>query len=355
MLLPDASGRIALPRGRGEPGSLHAADAGIAQWVHDHVQPAGLGTDTLAGTDTIYMPLAIGPRAVGVIALLPANARRVFVPEQRRLLQSFASQVAVALQRVRLADEARAAQLAADTESVRNALLAAISHELRTPLAAIVGASSTLAESGDALVPAVRAELAASIAAEARHMSEVVAKVLDLARLQSGAAHLARDWHPIEEIVGSALARSRGRLADHPVTTRLPPPPALVHVDAVLLEQVIANLLENAAKYTPPGTPVAIEASIDAGVLDLSVTDRGPGIRPGDEQRVFEKFHRGTPEGGPGGAGLGLAICRAIAEAHGGRIRAENRAGGGAAFRLEIPQPDEPPVLAAEAPEAHAP
>ena len=179
-------------------------------------------------------------------------------------------------------------------------------------------------------------------------MSEVVAKVLDLARLQSGAARVARDWHPIEEIVGSALARLRNRLAGHPVSMRLPAPPALVHVDAVLLEQVVANLLENAAKYTPPGTPIAIDAALEDRELRLSVSDRGPGFRPGDEDRLFEKFHRGTPEKGPGGAGLGLAICRAVVEAHGGTIRAENLKGGGAAFRVALPQPDEAPRIEPE-------
>jgi two-component system sensor histidine kinase KdpD len=355
VLLPDATGRIRRPTGRGEAGSLHGADSGVAQWVFDHGQAAGLGTDTLPGTDTLYIPLAIGEHRLGVIALLPANARRVFVPEQRRLLQGFASQVAVAVQRARLAEEARAAQLAAQTESVRNALLAAISHELRTPLAAIVGASSTLAESGDSVPPAVRAELAASIAEEARHMSEVVAKVLDLARLQSGAARVTRDWHPVEEIVGAALTRLKSRLAGHPVSTKLPPAPALVHVDAVLLEQALANLLENAAKYTPPGTPIAVGAAIDEGRLFLSVSDRGPGIPPGQEERVFEKFHRATPESGPGGAGLGLAICRAIADAHGGTIRAENAPGGGAAFHLVLPQPENAPRIEAEAAEEPAP
>jgi two-component system sensor histidine kinase KdpD len=179
-------------------------------------------------------------------------------------------------------------------------------------------------------------------------MSEVVAKVLDLARLQSGAAPVQRDWHPVEEIVGSALARLRERLARHKITTRLPPPPALVHVDAVLLEQVVANLLENAAKYTPPGTSIEVRAAIDDGIFALVVHDEGPGIKRGEEERVFEKFHRSAPEAAPGGAGLGLAICRAVVEAHGGRIAAENSASGGATFRVEIPQPDEAPRVEVE-------
>ena len=208
VLLPDAAGRIRHPKAAGTAGSLHGADLAIAQWVYDHAQPAGLGTDTLAGSDTLFVPLAPHAKAVGVLALLPANPRRVFVPEQRRLLETFAGQIAVAIQRARLADEARAAQLAAETESLRNALLAAISHELRTPLAAIVGASSSLAEPPAGMTEPARRELARTVAEEARRMSEVVAKVLDLARLQSGATRVHAGWHPVEEVVGSALART---------------------------------------------------------------------------------------------------------------------------------------------------
>ena len=350
VLLPDANGRVKHPRGESVAGSLHGADLGIAQWVYDHTLPAGLGTDTLAGSDTHFVPLATPTGPVGVLALLPANARRIFVPEQRRLLDTFAALVAIAITRAQLADEARAAQLAAQAEGLRNALLSAISHELRTPLATIVGASSSLAEQSEAMDASARKGLAQSIADEARHMSEVVAKVLDLARLQAGATRVHADWHPVEEVVGGALARLAGRLSHHKVTTRLPQEPLLARYDAVLIEQVLINLLENAAKYTPPGSGIDIAVEADRDEIEFIVADDGPGLRPGQEKKVFDKFHRGAPESAPGGAGLGLAICKVIVEAHGGRIWAENIPAGGAMFRFTLPQADEPPVVEAEAP-----
>jgi two-component system sensor histidine kinase KdpD len=349
VLLPDEAGRIRHPKAPSVAGSLHGADLAIAQWVYDHAQPAGLGTDTLAGSDTLYVPLAPHQKAVGVLALLPANPRRVFVPEQRRLLETFAGQIAVAIQRARLAEEARAAQLAAETESLRNALLAAISHELRTPLAAIVGASSSLAEAPAGMTEPARRELARTVAEEARRMSEVVAKVLDLARLQSGATRVHAGWHPVEEVVGSALARTAQRLARHRVTTRLPSGTALGRFDAVLVEQVLVNLLENAAQYTPPGSHVEVAVAPRRGELEFSVCDDGPGLPRGEEKKIFEKFHRGAPEKAPGGAGLGLAICKAIVEAHGGEIEAENIPAGGALFRFTLPQGEEPPEVEIEA------
>lgn len=283
-----------------------------------------------------------------MLALLPANPRRVFVPEQRRLLQAFSGQIALAIERALLADEARRAQLAAQTESTRNALLAAISHELRTPLAMIVGASSSLAAPPATMGEDARRELAQTIAEGARRMSEVVTKVLDLARLQGGATRVRPDWHDLEEVVGSALARLASPLAGHHVATRLPQGVTLARFDAVLIEQVLINLLENAAKYTPAGSHVTVTAERRSDALEVSVADDGPGLPPGEERAVFDKFHRGAPEAAPGGAGLGLAICKAIVEAHGGRIRAENRAEGGAVFRFDLPQFEEPPMLEAE-------
>ena len=295
------------------------------------------------------MPLTIGARAIGVLALLPENPRRIFIPEQRRLLLTFAGQVAGAIERAHVSDDARAAALAAETESLRNALLAAISHELRTPLATIVGASSTLAEQGDALAPASRRELATTVAQEAQRMSEVVAKVLDLARLQAGATHVNAEWHSLEEIVGAALARVP--LAGHEVATNLPAGLPLVRLDAVLMEQVIANLVENAVKYTPRGSHIEVAAARSAGGIAITVADDGPGIPEGEEERIFAKFHRGgAPESAPGGAGLGLALCRAIVEAHGGHITAANRPEGGALFRIALPQGETPPVIEDEAP-----
>jgi two-component system sensor histidine kinase KdpD len=348
VLLPDATGRVRHPRAESIFGSLHGADLGIAQWVFDHAQPAGLGTDTLAGADAFFLPLLAPNKTIGVLALLPANPRRVFVPEQRRLLDTFAGQVAVAIDRAQVAEAARAAELRAKTEGVRNALLSAISHELRTPLATIVGASSSLAEAPDTMSEAARRELARSVAEEAQRMSDIVVKVLDLARLQAGATRVQADWHPIEEVIGAAISRMSPRLAAHRVATHLPARSRLARLDAVLIEQVLANLLENAAKYTPPGSHIHVSAEFSRDELAITVTDDGPGLPPGEEAKVFDKFHRVAPESTPGGAGLGLAICKAIVEAHGGTIYAENIPAGGALFRFTLPQDEKPPSIARE-------
>jgi two-component system sensor histidine kinase KdpD len=345
VLLPDETGRVRYPRAESIFGSLHGADLSIAQWVHDHGQPAGLGTDTLAGSDTLFVPLVTPNKTIGAIALMPANPRRVYVPEQRRLLDTFAGQIAVAIERAQVAEAARASELKAKTEGVRNALLSAISHELRTPLATIVGASSSLADAPESMSDQARRELARSVAEEAQRMSDIVVKVLDLARLQAGATRVHADWHPIEEVIGSALSRLAPKLAKHLVTTRLPAPSRLVLIDAVLIEQVVTNLLENAVKYTPAGTRVNVAAEVARGELVVTVTDDGPGLPPGEETRVFDKFHRVVPETTPGGAGLGLAICKAIVEAHGGTISAENIPAGGAMFRFSIPQDEKPPAV----------
>jgi two-component system sensor histidine kinase KdpD len=291
------------------------------------------------------VPLLSPNKTIGVLALLPANPRRLFVPEQRRLLDTFAGQVAVAIERAQVAQTAHAAELRAETESVRNGLLSAISHELRTPLATIVGASSSLAEAPDAMSEAARRELARSVADEARRMSDVVAKVLDLARLQAGARRVEADWHPIEEVIGAALSRLAPKLEHHRITTRLPSKPRLARVDAVLIEQVLVNLLENAAKYTPPGSHINVAAEFSRGELVVTVTDDGPGLGRGEEKKIFDKFQRSAPEIVPGGSGLGLAICKAIIKAHGGEIWAENIPAGGAMFQFTIPQDIEPPAL----------
>jgi two-component system sensor histidine kinase KdpD len=348
ILLPEPGGRLRHPGGESISGSLHGADLSIAQWVYEHNQAAGLGTETLAGSDTHFVSLASPNRTVGVIALLPANPRRLFVPEQRRLLDTFAGQIAIAIERAQLAEDARAARLQAETEELRNSLLSGISHDLRTPLASIVGASSTLAESAEQLTPQARRELATGISDEARHMSEVVANVLDLARYQAGAFRLNLQWHVLDEVVGAALARARPRLGEREVKLALPADAPLVQLDAVLIEQVLVNLLENAAKYTPPRTTVTVAAETNPGELALSVSDNGPGLRPGEEEQVFEKFYRGSPESATGGVGLGLAICRSIVEAHGGVIRAGRSAAGGARFSFTLPQKAAAPVLEVE-------
>ena len=342
VLLPDADGRIRYPRGESTSGSLRGADLGVAQWVQDHGRPAGLGTDTLPGTESLYLPLQGSQAMLGVLSVLPANPRRVLLPEQFHLLETFAGQLALALERSRLAEQAQQAGIAAETEGLRNALLASISHDLRTPLAVIAGASSSLAEKGDRMSAEERRALARSIYEQSREMSKLVINVLEMTRLEVGGIALDRDWHAIGEIAGSVLHRMRERLARHVVQIELPSEVPLVRVDATLVEQVFVNLLENAAKFTPPGTTVTLRAAVRDGELEVSVEDTGPGLPPGDPDRLFAKFHRGRTEDAIGGAGLGLAICRAIVHLHGGRIWAERRPESGAAFRFTLPVEEAP-------------
>ena len=364
VLLPDADGRIAHPRGASLPGSLRGADLSVAQWVFDHGQNAGLGTDTLPGSDAIYLPLkssgsppeeadakkqAASPApALGVLALLPVNVRRVLLPEQLHLLETFAGQVALALERVHLAEQAHHAAIHAENERMRNALLSAISHDLRTPLAVIAGSASALVEGGAALAEPKRKELAQAIYDQARQMTQQVNNILDMTRFEIGAPQLNRQWQPLEEIVGAVLNRMQAGLQGRKVAVDLPEDLPLVFIDGALIAQVLSNLLENAVKYTPPGSPIEIDAWAAGDEITVSVVDRGPGINPGDEERVFEKFHRGEPEGAVHGAGLGLTICRAIVEAHGGRIWAENRFVGGAMFCFTLPLTGTPPSIEEE-------
>ncbi len=347
VLLPEAGGRVRHPHGESIAGSLHGADLGIAQWVQDHGLPAGLGTDTLPGAEAIYLPLKGSHAVLGVLGVLPVNARRVLLPEQFHLLETFAGQVALALERAQLGERAQRASIDAETEGLRNALLASISHDLRTPLAVIAGASSSLAERGEQLPAPERAALARSIYEQSRQMGDLVAKVLEMTRLEAGGIALERDWHALGEITGSVLRRLAERLAEHPVRVEMPAELPLARVDATLIEQVYANLLENAAKYTPPGTCITLRAAAEAGEFLVSVEDEGPGLPPGDPEQLFAKFQRGAAEGAIGGVGLGLAICRAIVRLHGGRIWAERLPRGGTAFRFTLPL-EEAPVVPAE-------
>ena len=348
ILLVGRDGRVRRPRGIALSASLRGADLSVAQWVLDHGEPAGLGTDTLPGTPAHYLPLAGSEGRIGVLAILPANPLRVFVPEQQRLLETFASQIALALERAQLASTAKASELDAESERLRNALLAAISHDLRTPLASIVGASSSLAERGDRMNERDRTELARAIHAEAQRVTGLIDNVLDMARLQSGAASLNRQWHPLEELVGATLKRLEKALAGHRVATHIPEDLPLVNVDGVLIGQLLANLLENAAKYTPKGTTVSISAEAGQDEVIVSVADEGPGLPPGEEERIFDKFHRAAPEGPQSGVGLGLSICKAIVQVHGWTIAAENLPAGGAVFRFTLPLVGEPPKVSGD-------
>jgi two-component system, OmpR family, sensor histidine kinase KdpD len=303
-------------------------DLDIAQWVYDQQKPAGRGTDTLPANNALYLPLKAPMRTRGVLALITDHAAELAIPEQQRMLDTFASQIALALERVHYVEIAQDALINMESERMRNALLSAISHDLRTPLTSIVGFASVLEEKQDAPVDASR-ELVHAIHEEALRMSGLVTNLLDMARLQAGSIRLNRQWSMLEEVVGAALTVCRRTLAGRPVQVRVPADLPLVQVDAVLMERLLANLFENAAKYTPPGSALSVEAAVEmeAGgrYVRVCIDDNGPGLPPGIQQTLFDKFTRGEKESAKPGIGLGLAICRAIVEAHGGKIGATNR------------------------------
>jgi two-component system sensor histidine kinase KdpD len=308
----------------------------IAKLVYEREVAAGYGEGAVTSAGIQYLPLRAPMRTRGVLVLVPAPFAPAFLPEQERLLQTCASQIALAVERVHYVDVAHGAMLAIESERLRNSLLSAISHDLRTPLTAIVGLASTLA-SGPALPAATCRELALAIEDGAIRMNRMVTNLLDMARLHAGAVKLNCQWQMLEEVVGSALAQLSGVLAGLRVDLSVPASLPLLNFDAVLLERVLCNLLDNAAKYAGAGASIAISARVSGDMVQVSVADRGPGIAPGMHEAIFTMFTRGEAESSRTGVGLGLAICRSIVQAHGGTILAANRAGGGARLTLTLP------------------
>src|SRR5271155_4856493 len=352
LLLPDASGRVitTLPSiDAKHPDAGLAVEVGTAQWAFDRGQPAGFSTDTLPGSEVLYIPLRAPTKARGVLAVKAHNRRLLRIPEQRQLLDTFAALIAIALERVHYVGVAQDALLKMESERLRNSLLAALSHDLRTPLTALVGLAESLALTAPGLSSA-QLETAQAIQDEARRMSTMVSNLLDMARIESGEVTLNLQWQPLEEVVGAALESARGMLQGHTVTVQLPRDLPLVKFDAVLIERVLVNLLENVSKYTPRGSTVTLSAQVSGDRLSVSVADNGPGLPVGREEAVFQKFTRGERESATPGVGLGLAICRAIIESHQGKIVATHRPGGGARFTFTLPLGHPPP--AAEEPEA---
>ncbi|HKW83498.1 MAG TPA: DUF4118 domain-containing protein, partial [Burkholderiaceae bacterium] len=308
VFLLDLDDRLHMPKSAPADATL---DIGTARWALDHNEAAGLGTDTLPGSAWLYLPLKAPMRTRGVLAVRPEQPRLLLVPEQRRQLETFAVLSAIALERVHYVEVAQHATVQMESERLRNSLLSALSHDLRTPLAALYGLSDMLVSSMQGLPQDAR-DSAHAISAAARRMNAMVNNLLDMARLQSGSVRLNRQWQPIEEVVGSALQSVGSVLAGHAVNVELPAELPLVNIDAVLIERVFANLLENASKYTPGGSRIVIAARVADADLLVSVEDDGPGLPPGREEALFQKFVRGEAESATAGVGLGLAICRAI-------------------------------------------
>jgi two-component system sensor histidine kinase KdpD len=320
-----------------------ANEQAVGEWVYEHGSPAGLGTETLPSTQALYLPL-VGPSGqVGVLAIKPENRQLFRVPEQRYLLQSFASQIALAIDRALLTDRARSVLVRIETEQTKNALLRSISHDLRTPLAVIKGSAGALLELGREWRRTEEEELLQSIVEESSRMANLIDKLLSMTRLESEQVALNRQWQPLEELVASALSRVEPLVGKRTVHTQIPRDAVLL-VDPVLLEQVLYNLLENAVKYTPDEARITLAAFREAEETTVVVADDGPGIEPEELERIFDKFYRGKTaiRGERSGVGLGLAICQTVIRLHGGRIWAENREGGGARFVFSLPNAKEP-------------
>jgi len=288
----------------------------------------------LAG-GAVYLPFPASRGVGGVLFVRPRPIEDRLTSEQIHLLEAFVDRIAIAVERIWLAQGAREAEMRVETERLRSSILSSISHDLRTPLAAITSAASSLLQGEELLDPVTRVDLKEAIYEEANRLARLVNNLLDMTRLEAG-LRARKERQPLEDVIGAALARLERNLQDHPVATHLPEDLPLVPLDAVLIEQVLINLLDNAVKYTPSGSPIEIRISTTASDLTVEVSDRGPGLPSGDEERVFEKFYRGNARGVQG-AGLGLAICRGIVLAHGGRMWAQNRADGGAVFRFTLP------------------
>jgi len=335
VLLRNEAGQLAGGPGVTSRFPLSEREYGVARWVFEHGRPAGLGTETLPAAGALYLPLTGAGGALGVLGIFAPQDEVGSQSERMRLLEAVASQLSSVAERCLLAREARRAQLRLEREKLHSTVLSSVSHDLRTPLAAIAGAASGLLD-GERLEEPVRRELAQAIADEAERLNRLVGNLLSLSRLEAGALHLQKEWHPLEEVLGSALTYLEKRLQGRDLELSLPPDLPMVDVDDVLIEQVFVNLLDNALKYTPAGTALEIQAGSRDGGVEVLVADRGPGISPGGEERIFDKFDRGAAPN-RGGVGLGLTICRGIVEAHGGHIRAENRAGGGVVFAFTLP------------------
>lgn len=325
IMTPDVTGQ--LEQVQGHPtiaDDLDARALGAARWAYDKAEAAGAGTSTLPNADWLFLPLATAGKPFGAIGVRFRDPARVSDPETRRLLLAVEDQVAVVIERNRLGDQLASARVAEESDRLRAALLNSVSHDLRTPLVSVIGATSALADGGEALPPAARQELARTAHEEARRLDRTVQNLLDMTRLGHGVLKPKRQAVDLREIVGTVRADLARVLAAHQVALDLPRDLPPLDVDPVLIGQALANLMENAAKYAPAGTTITVSARRLDGIAEIAVMDEGPGIAPADRDKVFDLFHRAARgDGAPAGAGIGLAIVKGLVEAHGSSVRAE--------------------------------
>jgi two-component system sensor histidine kinase KdpD len=338
ILLPDSEkpDRVEL-YSRNENHRLEQKEWEAATWVFHHGSPDEYGEGKLPSDETVYLPLTT---AQGIIGVLVARSRKGISPltsEQSLLLETFASQTALAIERVQFEEQARRTQLLQATEKLQSALLNSISHDLRTPLVSITGALSSLREEGDQLPVETRQTLVDMAYEDAGRLNRLVANLLNMTRIETGALLLDLQPCDIQDLVGSALQQLGSRTSDHVIEVQIPEDLPLAPMDFVLMVQVLVNLLDNAIKYSPPGTIIDIQAGLEPETLWLRVLDCGQGILVEDLPLIFDKFYRGKGPKNVGGSGLGLAICKGIVEAHGGGIQAANRPSGGSVFSVWLP------------------
>jgi two-component system sensor histidine kinase KdpD len=342
LLLPDASGSLSRSAHSASTLEISEKEQSVAAWAFRCGKIAGRFTDNLPSSAAIYLPMMTKRGALGVLAVeWPGEAQPTL--EQRDLLEAFARQAALVLDRMRLGTEAESARLVAESEKLSKSLLNSISHELRTPISAITTAASALP--GASRSPELLPTLTAEIQEGAARLNRLVSNLLDMTRLESGNVHPRLEWCDVADLIGVALRHNEKELAGHPVTVSLSRPLPLVRMDFVLMEQALNNLLLNAAAYTPAGTPVEVRAAVAEGELSLTVADHGPGLPEESLSQLFDKFYR-APGAPAGGTGLGLSIVKGFIEAHHGRVAAHNRPGGGAEFTIFLPvEPVPQPAL----------
>lgn len=332
-----------------DEGKLHGLGPNRV-WYEPHVADmayhGGVRSQPIRDSDNMNYCLLMGatrPRGVMVIGADDGNP---FAQEYRELLQALASLLAIALERIHYVEVAQQAQLDMSSERLRSSILSALSHDLRTPLTVLIGLADGLAL--DHSLSAAQQEKAAAIRDQSLRLSKLAENLLDMARLHVEKVQLRREWQPLEEVIGAAIQSLGAALSAHAVSVRLPVDLPLLEFDAVLMERVLCNLLENAAKYTLPGTSIEITAAIASDKAKIRVRDFGPGIPEERRQQIFDMFVRGVQESPMPGVGLGLAICKAIIEAHGGGIQASNHPQGGAEFVITLPLGNPPVVEAGE-------
>jgi two-component system sensor histidine kinase KdpD len=339
VLLPCDStpGDTVAPRATSPGFALEENQLAVAAWAFKHGRPAGRGTDTLPSADIHCLPLRTARGVIGVLGVKPLHPASLLTPDQRELLQTFTSQAALAIERVQLAEQAQRAELLQAAEKLRTTLLNMISHDLRTPLVSITGALSSLQEEDVVYDGATRRSLLENAHEEAERLNRLVGNLLDMTRIEAGALQLTRELCDVQDVIGSALEQAEHWLDHRPVAVDMALDLPLVSIDFALMVQVLTNLLDNAVKYSPPDSPIEVQARVDGAELQIQVADRGTGIPPADLERVFDKFYRVQRPGSVSGSGLGLSICKGIVEAHGGRIWAQNREGGGTLVALALP------------------